>query len=78
MLSRKAAQFLREQIVSMLEAGRAGWLAEENMLSEVRRTTGLPISKAQLRRQIRSLMEAGTRIDTTQRVCEDPRYQLSS
>ena len=76
MLSRNAAQFLREQIVSMLEAGRAGWLAEENMLSEVRRTTGLPISKAQLRRQIRSLMEAGTRIDTTQRVCEDPQYQL--
>ena len=78
MLSKKTAQFLREQIVSMLEAARPHRVTEENMLSEVRRTTGLPISKAQLRRQIHSLMEAGTRIDTTQRVCEDPRYQLSS
>lgn len=76
MLSRKAAQFLREQIVAMLEAARPHRVSEENMLSEVRRTMGLPISKTQLRRQIRGVTDAGVRIDTIKPIGENPRYQL--
>ena len=77
MLSRKAVQFLREQIVSVLEAARPHRVTEENMLSEVRRAMGLSISKMQLRRQIRGLTDAGIRIDRITPCGENPRYQLS-
>jgi len=76
MLSKKASQLLREQILSILAAGRPHRVPEENLLSEARRTMGVPISKMQLRRQIRELMDAGIRIDTIRPICEDPKYQL--